>query len=187
MRRRAASAAGKAYHLARVFRRSDDPLIIRILIFLGVFASLHLGWQLLAGSPLQQLVVDEGVVVPAAIIGRALTPDLNVHAVGNRLRETSGGLNIVNGCDGTETLFLLCAGFAVAPLAWRARLSGLLVGAVIVYVLNLVRIMALFYARHSDLELFDTLHGVVTPALMVLSIAAFYYCWLRRADAAPAP
>ncbi len=107
-------------------------MIIRILVFLVVFAGLQFAWQRLDGSPLHDIVVNDGVVVPAAAVGRALTPDLNVHAVGNRLRETNGGLNIVNGCDGTETLFLLCAGFLVAPLAWRARLGGILVGAIVV-------------------------------------------------------
>ncbi len=159
-------------------------MIFRILIFLVVFAGLQLTWQFLDGSALHDLIIDEGVVAPAAAVGRALTPDLNVHAVGSRLREDTGGLNIVNGCDGTETLFLLCAGFAVAPLGWRARIGGILVGGVVVYGLNLLRILALFYARHRDLELFDVLHGVVTPALMVLSVVAYYYAWLRRSNAA---
>jgi hypothetical protein len=49
-----------------------------------------------------------------------------------------------------------------------------------VYTLNLIRILALFYAHHADSALFDMLHGIVTPVLMVLSIAAFYYVWLHR-------
>lgn len=157
-------------------------MIARALIFLAVFGALQLGWQLLDGSPLYHAVIDQGVVVPAAALGRALTPEMGVHAVGNHLRENSGGLNIVNGCDGMETLFLLFAGFAVAPLSWRSRLGGILAGIAVVYGLNLVRILALFYARGSDMELFDLLHGIVTPAIMVLAIAAFYYVWLRRSD-----
>ncbi|MGA2778112.1 MAG: archaeosortase/exosortase family protein [Steroidobacteraceae bacterium] len=157
-------------------------MILRAMIFLAVFGALQFTWQLLDGSALYHLLIDQGVVVPAAVLGRALTPDLGVHAVANHLRDTSGGLNIINGCDGMETLFLLFAGFAVAPLRWRARLYGVLVGIAVVYTLNLVRILALFYARRRDMALFDLLHGIVTPAIMVLSIAAFYYVWLRRSD-----
>ena len=157
-------------------------MIVRALVFLAVFCALQLAWQQLDGSAIYHVVIDEGVVVPAAALGKALTPGWGIHAAGNRLREAGGGLNIVNGCDGMETLFLLFAGFAVAPLSWRSRLGGLLIGIVVVYGLNLMRILALFYARHSDMELFDLLHGVVTPAIMVLAIAAFYYVWLRRSD-----
>jgi exosortase family protein XrtM len=162
-------------------------VIARALIFLAVFGALQMGWQLLDGSALYHFLIDRGVVVPAAALAGALTPAMGVHAVGNHLREINGGLNIVNGCDGMETLFLLLAGFAVAPLSWRARLGGVLVGVAVVYVLNLMRILALFYARHSDMGLFDLLHGVVTPAIMVLAIAAFYYLWLRRSDGPAAP
>ena len=157
-------------------------MIARALVFLAVFGALQLAWQQVDGGALYQVVIDQGVVAPAAALANALTPGWGIHAAGNSLREPSGGLNIVNGCDGMETLFLLLAGFAVAPLSCRSRLCGVLIGIVVVYGLNLMRILALFYARHSDMKLFDLLHGVITPAIMVLAIAAFYYVWLRRSD-----
>jgi exosortase/archaeosortase family protein len=79
-----------------------------------------------------------------------------------------------------ETLFMLIAAFAVAPITRQARIGGLLVGIPLVWVLNLTRILALFYAYHTNSDLFGFLHGIVTPAGMVISVAAFYYLWLRR-------
>jgi exosortase/archaeosortase family protein len=155
-------------------------MITRALLFAAAFGALQLAWQSVAGTSVGHAVIDGGIVAPAALIGQILTPHLGVHAVGHQLRGPAGGINIVNGCDGTETLFLLVAGFLVAPLPWGSRLKGIAAGVPLVYVLSLVRILALFYAHQTDLGLFDLLHGIVTPVLMVLSIAVFYYFWLRR-------
>src|SRR5271163_4821709 len=102
------------YHPPDILQ-SEYPLIRRALAFVIVFGTLQVGWQLLDGSTLQHVLIERGVVAPAASIARALTPSLGVYALGKRLREPRGGINIVNGCDGMETLFLLVAGFVVAP------------------------------------------------------------------------
>jgi len=157
-------------------------VIGRAAIFVFVFGALQIGWQWTDGSTLHRWVIERGVVAPTASLIAALTPELGVRAKGNRLWESRGGVNIVNGCDGMETLFLLFAGFAVAPLSVRARLFGILAGIPIVYLLNVVRILVLYYAHHTSPELFDVMHSVVTPILMVAAICVFYYFWLRQSQ-----
>ena len=155
-------------------------MIRRALVFLMIFAGLQFGWQLLDGSGLQHLVVDKGIVTPAAWIASEIMPTLGIRAVGHQLSEPGGGLNIVSGCDGIEALILLIAGFAVAPLPLATRCSGILAGIPVVYVLNQARILALFFAHHHDRELFEVMHGIVTPLLMVVGIILFFYLWLGR-------
>lgn len=51
--------------------------------------------------------------------------------------DTPRGINILNGCEGTEVFFLLASALLVAPpIAWRARLTGLLPGCLQVFALN---------------------------------------------------
>ena len=154
-------------------------MIGRAVMFVIIVAALQFGWHQLEGSSVQSVLIDRGVVVPAALLAQLITPEIPVHARGKQLLERSGGLNIVNGCDGMETLFLLIAGFAIAPLGMRAKLVGVLAGIPVVYLLNQARILSLFYAHHYDERLFDLLHGLVTPALMVVAVTAFFYLWLR--------
>jgi exosortase family protein XrtM len=123
-------------------------------------------------------LIDRGVVVPCAAVARHLAPGSDVRAVGNRLVQSGGSLRIVNGCDGMETLLMLVAGFAVAPLSPRTRLIGMLIGIPVVYLLNMARILALLYAYRTDTELFEAMHGIVTPVIMVLAIAVYYHVWL---------
>jgi exosortase family protein XrtM len=154
-------------------------LVGRLSGFVLVFALLHLAWQAFDDSRFEHSVVDGAVVAPAAVLIRAFTPQLEFKVVGNRLWESRGGLNIVKGCDGTETLFLLIAAFAVAPIALRARVVGVLAGIPVVFAVNVMRVLALFYSHHAQPELFGFMHGLVTPAFMVISVAIFYSMWLR--------
>ncbi len=164
-------------------------MLVRALLFLVTFALLQVGWQLLASERVRAEVVHAGVALPAAGLARLLTPELAVRADGTVLRAAApasgaaGGIHIVNGCDGTDMLFLLCAAFAVAPLGWRWRLGGLLLGGTIVYALNQLRILALFYAQRRDPGLFDLLHGYLAPVSMLVLIVLYFQLWVRRAAA----
>lgn len=162
-------------------------MVRRALVFFLVFGALALAWQGQAGSALSRALIERGVVAPAAAVAAALSPNLGIHAAGSRLRSPAGGINIVNGCDGTEALFLLIAGLAVAPIPPAARILGILAGIPVVYAANLVRILVLFHARRAGTEWFDLLHGSVTPVAMVLAVAAYYHVWLRRTHVQIAP
>jgi exosortase/archaeosortase family protein len=169
-----------------MFFRGIGGSLCRAAIFLAVFGSLQLSWNAFSDSSFHDVVIEGGVVAPAAFVAQQLTPGLGIQAHGISLRDDSqGSLNIVNGCDGTEMLFLLLAGFAAAPLRARARLLGMLLGIPVVYVLNLIRILTLLYAHESSMALFDLLHGVVTPALVVIALTLYFYAWTHHSIREP--
>ena len=154
-------------------------MIARVLAFVAVFGVLESAWQWTDAAPAHRRVIEHGVVAPAAAIARRLTPEQPIASEGDVLRGPGTRLRIVAGCDGTETLFLLTAGFVVAPLPWRRRLLAWAIGLPFVYVLNQARILSLYYSLRADAALFDALHGIVTPVLMVIAVLAFYYVWLE--------
>jgi exosortase/archaeosortase family protein len=139
---------------------------------------LQLGWQSLRGTSVEYFIVHTCTVSPATSFANLLTPNVHARAVQFSIRAPGGGLNILNGCEGLEALFLLMAAFATAPLPWRSRALGLLVGVPVVFAVNQVRILALFYAYRSDQALFDPLHGIVAPIVMILLVAGYFYAWL---------
>jgi exosortase/archaeosortase family protein len=128
---------------------------------------------------MHDFVVHDCTVRPAVALVNLLTP--TIHARAQKITLTApggGGLNIVNGCEGTEALFLLAAAFAVAPLSWGSRLLGFALGIGVVFVVNQARILALFYAFRNDASLFDLLHGSITPIAVILLVCAYFYGWL---------
>ncbi len=159
-------------------------MIRKIALFAVAFAALQLAWQ--SSTPLgwPHAYVARVIVPPAAFAINLITPSAHAHADGFRLLSPAGGLNIVAGCDGTEMLFLLIAAFAVAPLRWRSRFAGMLVGLPVIYLVNQVRILALFYSQLGASALFDAVHGLVAPTATIVFIAVYYYVWLNRAPAA---
>jgi exosortase/archaeosortase family protein len=133
------------------------------------------------------VLIEDVTVRPAVTLVNLLTPTVSARAAGPTMRAQGGSLKIINGCDGTEALFLLSAAFLVAPLPWRYRVRGLLLGVPVVFVVNELRIIALFYANRADRSLFDLLHGTVTPIAVILLVAGYFYaCLVAHARAAPA-
>jgi exosortase/archaeosortase family protein len=157
----------------------------RAALFLGLFAVLQGFWQSQEHGALYRVLVEDGIVAPAGYLIGVLTPHLPVVAMGHTLRRPGGGINIVNGCDGMETVFLLTAAFAAAPLTRRARWIGGLIGLLLVYALNEARILALFYSQDGHPELFDVLHSFLAPLIMILAVGAYFCAWLFQDERTP--
>lgn len=158
-----------------------------MLAFLALFFALQAGYSSGRGGALERLVIEQATVRMAAVLIDTLSPELQVKADGPRLRAPGGGLNVLNGCEGTDVAFLLVAAMAVAPLPWRRRLAGLALGLPLVYALNQVRVLALFYAFRSDRSWFELLHGAVAPLVLVLAVGLFFMVWLNRGTPRPVP
>lgn len=163
------------------------PLPLRAALFVALFGVLQLAWELARGGGFERFVIHDATVQPAAALVRWLTPDVRATAVDFSIKAPGGGLNVLNGCEGTEALFLLLAAFVAAPLGWRTRLAGLLTGAAVVFVVNQVRIVILFYAWRADPARFSLLHGLVLPIAVVLLVSGYFYGWLVFASRPAAP
>jgi exosortase family protein XrtM len=153
-------------------------LVARTAVFASLFALLQLEWQSLRGTSVEQFVIHDCTVVPAAALVNLLTPAVQAQAVNFSLHAAGGSLNILNGCEGMEALFLLWAGLAVVPLPWRQRLKGVVLGIGVVFLVNQGRILLLFYANRGSHAWFDSLHAMITPIGVVLLVSAYFYAWL---------
>jgi exosortase/archaeosortase family protein len=157
-----------------------------LALFAVTFGSLQFGWQAARGGVVESLVIHDLTVRPAAWLANLLTPGVQATAEGFTVHAPGGGLNVLNGCEGIEVLFLLLAAFVAGPLPPRRRLLGIAVGVPLIFALNQARIVGLFYAYRADHALFDTLHGTVAPIVLVLAVAFYFYAWLEWRSGEPA-
>jgi exosortase/archaeosortase family protein len=160
--------------------RDPHPLWLTLAIFLGVFAVLQWAWGESRDTWIERLVIHQATVKPAAALIQIITPQANATPAAASIKSPGGGLNILNGCEGTEVMFLLVAAFAAVNLGWRQRLVGLGLGLVLVFALNQARILALFYAFRNQRSLFDLLHTTVLPAVLIAAVALYFYAVLHR-------
>ncbi|HTY50750.1 MAG TPA: hypothetical protein VMB48_13760, partial [Steroidobacteraceae bacterium] len=150
-------------------------LLRRALPFALAFAALQFGWQCLREGSAGRFVIEMATARPAAALVNLVTPGAHAHAQGSTVQARGGGLHIINGCDGTETLFLLAAAFVAAPIAPRARLTGFLIGTLVVFAVNQLRILALFYVLRGEPAWFEALHATITPIGVVLLVALYFH------------
>lgn len=86
-------------------------------------------------------------------------------------------LNVAHGCDAIEPIALFVAAVLAFPTRWTPKLPGLFVGAAVLAVLNLVRIVSLYYTGVHWPTAFETMHvDVWQPAFIVLSLF-FWVVW----------
>lgn len=149
------------------------------LVFALVVAVLQWGWNEVRGTVVERTVINGATVGTAVAIINAWTPDVQARAVGSRIKAPGGGINILNGCEGTEVLFLLVAALLAYPMSWRWRAIGIVCGTALVFTLNQVRLLALFYSYRSDRALFDELHGLVMPLLLIVVTLGFMVLMIR--------
>ena len=153
-----------------------------LLPFVLSFAALQGLWQLARGGPVEIWVVHDFTVQPAVSLINWLTPGVHAQAMRFSIEATGGGLNILNGCEGLEAFLLLLSAFAIAPLPWRTKFSGLCGGFIFVFFINQARILLLFYVYRLNRPLFDPLHSLVTPLVVVMLVCTYFYGCLYLAS-----
>ncbi len=150
------------------------------LIFLLLFFALQYGYSACKGGIVEHFVVDLATVRPSAAAINLIAPDANAQAIGHRIVSPRGSLSLLNGCEGTETVFLLLAAIASFNAPWRHKLKGAALGTLIVYGLNQCRIVALFFATQQDRKWFDMLHGIIAPTLIIVLSCLFFLWWASQ-------
>jgi exosortase/archaeosortase family protein len=154
--------------------------IWRIVAFLAIFAGLQSLYGAAKGTWVERFVIDRATVKTAAWIIDKADPQVMVQPVGTRLRAPGGGINILNGCEGMDMLCLVIAAMLVAPLAWKAKLAGVVAGTCFIFVLNQARIVALFYSFRANTAVFEMLHGLVAPLILITAAGIFFTLWLGK-------
>jgi exosortase/archaeosortase family protein len=91
------------------------------------------------------------------------------------------GYEIGFNCTGIIPAGLLATAILAANGPMRAKAWGAAIGAVSVLLLNLIRLVSLFYIGALAPRFFSAAHSVVWQALTVLFVAGFFYVWKCQA------
>ena len=101
-------------------------------------------------------------------------------ASGTRITSPSFAVDVKNGCNGVEAMLILLAAVLAFPAPWRSRLAALAAGALVIQVLNLVRVVSLFWLGAHHREVFDLFHTAVWQTLLILTAVGLFVLWSRR-------
>lgn len=153
----------------------------QVLFLVKFFAILIAAYLLIAWNP-----VNDHVIVPftqgVATVSGALLKGIGqpVTVSGTVITSSRFGVNINNGCNGVEAMLILLASIVAFPASLKARLAGLALGALVVQLLNAVRIVTLYLLGAYQPKLFDMFHTAVWQILVILSAILFFLIWSAR-------
>jgi exosortase H (IPTLxxWG-CTERM-specific) len=160
----------------------------RSLSFLARFGGLLLLFYfLVAWRPINDAVIEpftDGI----ASISTSLLNVLGERATvaGTEIRSASFAVNIKNGCNGVETVLLFGSAVLAFPTTLRRKAIGLLLGFAAIEVLNLVRVVSLFWIGRHHPSLFSSAHTVIWQSVVVLFGVLLFLLWAARPTAAAA-
>ena len=143
---------------------------------------------LLAGFALLQvpqvdaaiMVFTEGITWASAGLIHLLGGQAVV--VGRILRNPVNGLavEVQNGCNGVNVTVLLWAAILTYPAGWTRKVKGLLAGTAALHILNLIRVISLFYLRQYRPYWFVFAHLYAWESLIVLDTLVVFWIWASR-------
>ena len=153
----------------------------QVLFLVKFFAVLIGAYLLIAWNP----VNDRAIVPLTAGIAKVSGSLLNmigeeVRVVGTTITSPRFGVNINNGCNGVEAMLILLASIVAFPASMKARVAGLLLGAVVVHLLNFIRIVSLYLLGAYQPRLFDLFHTAVWQIVIILAAIGFFLVWSAR-------
>ena len=133
-------------------------------------------------NPVQEHVITPFTSLLAHLSAVLILPfDNSVIAYGKVLQFKDSGfaVSIEAGCNGVEATIVLIAAICAFPGSWRARLITIGLGFLAIQVLNIVRIISLFYLGNWNLEYFSWIHLYLWPALIMLDVLVVFIVYLR--------
>jgi exosortase family protein XrtM len=147
------------------------------LKFVVGFAVLTGAFEASRGTHFEQFVVEDVILTPAVGLINAVTPGEHVTLVGRSLESVGTNLHVTRGCEGIEMFLLLIAAILAFPASIKRRLQGLILGAILAYVLSVSRLMAMHYILRYSPSAWEMLHGLILPLGPIVLMALFFLYW----------
>ena len=149
-------------------------LIIFLLILGGLFA-------LELTPPGQALVLPWAASLAGLSASLIALFDPKVITYGNIIQsQTNGfGVAIEAGCNAVEACIVLAAAILAFPSPWRHKMLGLVIGMVVVQVVNILRIISLFYLGQWRMDAFEFAHLYLWQGLIMLDVLVVWLIWIR--------
>jgi len=160
-----------------------------IFQFVGVFVVLLVGFYLLTFLPF----MNKGFLpYYLELNARMSAVVLNIFGEGASSEGTTvlsprNSVIIHHGCDALGPAVLFIAAVLAFPSRFLLKLPGLFAGTVILSIINLIRIVTLFYSGIHFQQSFEFLHEDVWQSLFVLLALVLWVLWAWWASRRPVP
>ena len=130
--------------------------------------------------------VDRAVIVPyTAAITAASTGVLNllgegVHRIGTVISGPLFVVDVKNGCNGIEAMVFIAAAMIAFEAPAALRVLGIVAGSVAIQVLNLIRIVSLYWIGAHRRQWFEAFHLAIWQSVIFVAAILVFLWWTSR-------
>ncbi len=148
-------------------------LVLLLVFFVGELTPWAQHWLVL---PWTALLADASAALVKLF-------DPNVISYGKVIQDavTGQGVSIESGCNGIEAFLVLMAAVLAYPAPWAVRAAGVVAGFFAIQIVNLARIITLFYLATWNHQVFEFAHLYLWQALIMLDVVVVWLLWMRWA------
>lgn len=161
--------------IGNLWKRPEIRFLIFYLLILGT------SFTVIALKPVNDAFVVPYTTLVAQMSGKVLAgfgEDIAIE--GCLLRSPRFAVTIYNGCNGLITSIIFMAGVLAFPARPLNKLLGVVGGLLAIQVINLTRIISLFYIGVFFPSFFDSSHIVVWQSIVILSGVVLWIIWATR-------
>lgn len=141
----------------------------------------------LFGIELMQPVQDHVVLPITAALARVCAFvislfDANAVSYGKVLMNPKNGfaVSVEPGCNGIEAFIVLTAAIVAFPAPWKHKVLGIVAGFFAVQILNVVRVISLFYLGQWNMDWFNFAHEYLWQAFIMFDVLVVFLIWAKR-------
>lgn len=156
--------------------RYDVAFLFRFVL---VFSVLILGYFQIPVRVLADALYPALYAQPGQWLITALFPEEPVSVQGRFLIAPQARLEIVRGCDGAGALLLLASAMLASAAGWKHKAVGLLASVLVLYPLNLLRIVGLYFLVAYQPAWFLPVHVYFAPTLILVAGGLIFLSWRR--------
>lgn len=152
-----------------------------IFWFISIYLLMHGLYLLVPDRILAEQIYPVAVGAVSAAAINTISPDAKARAESNSVKSARAQLDIVRGCDGSGVVFIVTAATLAFATSVRRKAVGLLLGLLVVYLINQVRIVGLYFVVANRVEWFPFLHTYLAPTLIIVLVCLYFSWWTRWA------
>jgi exosortase H (IPTLxxWG-CTERM-specific) len=108
-------------------------------------------------------------------------------ATGTIVRSKDFAIDIRNNCNGVFVSAIFLAAVLAYPSSWKSRGLGVLIGIPAIYLINLARVITLFYVGIYFPRFFERTHVLIWQSLVIFFALLIWMFWIERFTNAPGP
>lgn len=153
-----------------------------VLFFVGlVFLIVILFYLIYRNTWAEAYVFAPMANLYAAISGILLNLlGYGVNVSGDLIYSSAFSVSVKKGCDAAEPMAIFFAGIIAFPALVRNKLTGLVLGLSLLFLLNLVRIISLYLMGIHYPDFFETMHLAVWQVVFIIVAVLLWFLWLRN-------